>query len=369
MFIRAGTYELTAPIVDAFHINIRGEGYGYPPTYAGGTILKATVNMPNGIVQYNNSGGSASLTSFSLSWLAICGSVETGLTTKGITVDTCSNFIIEHCVLTRMSNESLTIANCGINWVQYNQFTEQRSLNNEYIVHISNTADYNFIYNDLGTNAPYKNTTNGVYATDGLIHGNKIYITKDAIYSTGGGIISNNEINDFGEWGITVIGSSTIIENNALYYTNTDWWFAEYPYAIYTTSSSNLIGGNKIIDSSDKFYYGIFCANTGDGGGENNTITGNGIYGTTIPIEHQGTGSIIEDNQGFVTENSGTTGEIASGATVNHGLTSTPTSVIVTPTETGLTDIYVSAVGDTTFTINYAGGGTHIFYWYAEYKP
>lgn len=72
-------------------------------------------------------------------------------------------------------------------------------------------------------------------------------------------------------------------------------------------------------------------------------------------------------NRGVVTENKGVTGLIASGATVTHGLTFTPTNVTISPGDTGVTDFFVNTLGASTFVINYSGGGTHIFYWKAEY--
>jgi len=92
----------------------------------------------------------------------------------------------------------------------------------------------------------------------------------------------------------------------------------------------------------------------------------------TLNSQAQGSGSITPlyiHNQGYITENSGITGAIATGATVTHGLAGTPTAVTVTAAESGPTDIYVSAVGASTFAINYGGGGTKTFYWQAEYKP
>lgn len=62
---------------------------------------------------------------------------------------------------------------------------------------------------------------------------------------------------------------------------------------------------------------------------------------------------------------SGLTGAIATGATVTHGLGLTPTKVLLTSADGVPTAIYPSALGATTFAINYAGGGTHAFYWEA----
>jgi hypothetical protein len=61
----------------------------------------------------------------------------------------------------------------------------------------------------------------------------------------------------------------------------------------------------------------------------------------------------------------GLTGAIATGATVTHGLGTTPQVVLVTANDAGPTDITVTAKGATTFTINFGGGGTHTFGWEA----
>lgn len=74
----------------------------------------------------------------------------------------------------------------------------------------------------------------------------------------------------------------------------------------------------------------------------------------------------IRDNVGYVTENGGVTSAIATGATVTHGCAATPTIVTVTALDSGPTDVYVSAIGATTFVINYGGGGTHVFAWEAK---
>lgn len=75
----------------------------------------------------------------------------------------------------------------------------------------------------------------------------------------------------------------------------------------------------------------------------------------------------FRSNQGFVTVNSGNA-TIATGATIAHGLSGIPDSVTVTAGEAGPTDVYLTAVGATTFTVNFGGGGAKKFYWSAEYK-
>jgi hypothetical protein len=62
---------------------------------------------------------------------------------------------------------------------------------------------------------------------------------------------------------------------------------------------------------------------------------------------------------------SGTT-SVASGNSVAHSMQVAPTVVTVTPTVTGLSDIFVSTITTASFNINFAGGGTHTFYWTAN---
>lgn len=69
---------------------------------------------------------------------------------------------------------------------------------------------------------------------------------------------------------------------------------------------------------------------------------------------------------GYRSRNSGVTGAIASGATVSHGLSGTPAVVTLTAADGTPTAVYPSALGSSTFTVNYTGGGTHVFYWTAQ---
>jgi len=157
----------------------------------------------------------------------------------------------------------------------------------------------------------------------------------------GGAYFNNGQVGSGGyRYGIGISDSNGCIVEGAKIYDDQGSKTQEYGFCEYGTSDYNRIISNDLRG--------------------NNTAV---IYGTT-PANTQ-----IRFNIGFVTENSGITGAIATGATVTHGLAGTPTKVLVTAAESGPTDIYVSAVGATTFVINYGGGGTKTFYWQAEYKP
>lgn len=74
----------------------------------------------------------------------------------------------------------------------------------------------------------------------------------------------------------------------------------------------------------------------------------------------------FRDNTGFVSQNFGVTAAIPTGSTVAHGLSKTPAAITVTAAETGPTNIYVTSVGSTSFTVNFGGGGSKTFYWEAR---
>lgn len=62
----------------------------------------------------------------------------------------------------------------------------------------------------------------------------------------------------------------------------------------------------------------------------------------------------------------GLTAALATGETVAHGMSVTPSLVFLQPQESGPTDWYPSTITATTFTVNFSGGGSHVFGWSAE---
>lgn len=69
----------------------------------------------------------------------------------------------------------------------------------------------------------------------------------------------------------------------------------------------------------------------------------------------------------IVTEAAGTTGAIASGATVTHGMFAAPTQVALTPISAAVA-CAVTARSSTTFTVTFGGGGTQTFDWQAAIR-
>jgi parallel beta-helix repeat protein len=112
-------------------------------------------------------------------------------------------------------------------------------------------------------------------------------------------------------------------------------------YEVGRTMTNVRVAENELVGNATAGF-----SNEGGGG----TLTGLSTWGNT----------------GYVTQNSGITGAIATLATVAHGLSVTPTIVLLTAQDGVPTAVFPSAIGATTFTINYTGGGTHAFAWSAQ---
>lgn len=123
----------------------------------------------------------------------------------------------------------------------------------------------------------------------------------------------------------------------------------------------------KDVDTPSTMSYGVSLYSGG-----NITVLGGSLdqcHALSGPmIIYPNIGGIVYNVVGFRTENSGNA-TVSTGGTVTHGLGGIPTMVMVTAGTTGPTDVYVSAVGATTFAINFGGGGSALFYWKAEYRP
>jgi len=94
------------------------------------------------------------------------------------------------------------------------------------------------------------------------------------------------------------------------------------------------------------------------------------LSATNLVINISGSGHIIKDNDGFVTENSGTA-TISAGntsVTVSHGLADTPSKVLVTPIGDPGDRYWVANIGASSFDIVVATAPTADidFYWQAE---
>jgi hypothetical protein len=145
-----------------------------------------------------------------------------------------------------------------------------------------------------------------------------------------------------------------------------------------------LITCDGIIVSNNRAYddqgtktqkYGIFIDGTGGTACDevavhDNDFRGNATdgYGQSTP-----TNTRVERNKGYVTENDGVASSVADGGSITHGLTTTPTFVLVSPVTSG-EFVSVTSKGSTTFIVaikkhDNTAGTTQNIYWKAVYKP
>jgi len=123
-----------------------------------------------------------------------------------------------------------------------------------------------------------------------------------------------------------------------------------------TNNLYNVVVGNRCFDdqATKTQLYGIEEKGTSN----YNLIEGNNVVGNkTVGITKVGANTIVRNNQGYVTENSGSA-TVASGTTsvtVNHGLATTPTRIQVTPRENPTNAVsfwWVDTLTTTQFTIH-----------------
>jgi hypothetical protein len=201
------------------------------------------------------------------------------------------------------------------------------------------------------------NTISNVIGCGIILMSNYTSITGNLIYNcTANGLeihngqhitIMGNNIHDNGEDGAAYCGV-----------------FLDYSTNV--TMSSNQITNNY----SDYQDYGIYE----DVGSDYNIITNNIFSGNRVhQVVKTGTHTSIHYNIGYVTENRGfATGTgSTNSASVNHGLSATPTIVIVTANNTAMTgNFFVTSIDSTQFVIFWLNPQPYSnvwgFYWYAE---
>lgn len=128
---------------------------------------------------------------------------------------------------------------------------------------------------------------------------------------------------------------------------------------------SNVKVSNNLLVSGT---HGLFMQESGGGAISDLSVDDNNFTAASTA----GIGGVApatmraNNNRGYKTENCGVTGQIATGTTVAHGCQATPAVVLVTALEAGPTDLYVTSIGATNFTINFGGGGSYAFAWAAK---
>jgi len=216
------------------------------------------------------------------------------------------------------------------------------------------------------------NCPTGIRLSAGIsdVIGNKIVSATYGIDVKGeSNNIIGNVIDTITYIGIHVFASNIIVGN---YLFKIGYGATQNTYGIRMVSGQTvkgvLIFSNKIVGSGSYAYCGIAEASDSD----ENYIIGNRVTDFSLNIIKRGANSVVRDNFGYVTENSGTA-TIANGNTsvsVAHGLAGTPTLVTLGATHSEVADAVWSAdATNITITVPSAVSADRKVSWYAEYKP
>jgi len=162
-------------------------------------------------------------------------------------------------------------------------------------------------------------------------------------------VIGNKSFNSIGH-GIRVIGGSRCnINGNSVYNATKDGirlWDDSY----YNTIESNII---------------INCGDDGiDDEGDYSIIVGNIVNGNVNSMEIDKTNTIVRNNIGYVTENSGWA-NISNAATIAHGCASKPTNISLVPSGSNPI-MYSFTVDSSDITVYHSDAGSYDFSWRAE---
>ena len=135
---------------------------------------------------------------------------------------------------------------------------------------------------------------------------------------------------------------------------------------------TNLLIQGNLLDGAGGSMWGISLAHNP----ANVRIIDNDLsqMSTKLNIGGTPTNLYVHGNGGYVTEKGGATASVADGGTISHGLFTTPTYVLCTPTV--INEVCsISAKGTTTFTVqlqkttDQSSGTSQTIYWRAVYIP
>jgi parallel beta-helix repeat protein len=438
VFIKAGTYLITQPLIIDSKTTMAGEGWNTIIKLADNTILDGTLPIIDGVpgtawdyglISSKNCKNHTYMSDMVVRDLALDGNIDnqsitwltqtnnllgvylafnrhclvshvkvTNMGAMGICIwgDFTTNYtdsVIENCYVENCNEGSeqeallgLTgIFSCGI-FVSYGGKGTIIKGNTIKDCYDGIVLDDGILENIVSNNVVYSSTNTGIHcqnagartifsnnmirgcggtglslvigATGCVATGNFLYENKNGIEVANQITVIGNVCKNNDECGIIVHGLFSNVNGNVCIDNGQDDTAdAGDRCGIKTVGTQYLssITNNNVYDSqvATTQQYGIY--NLGD----SNLITGNLLNGNLVDFFDSGSANTTRGNIGWVTENSGT-GTIASGTTskvITHGLSVTPTlkDISITLGELSTADpgqIYVTAIGATTFTVN-----------------
>lgn len=247
----------------------------------------------------------------------------------------------------------------GATNISFNHVTMINSLYRAVELHSGAKYIKNITFNDLNIGSPGPVCT-GIFRLDGVdtckikhslfhdIDTASVFVVGD--YANANVQIDGVQFNNCMGSSILSTGSTAIA---GLQVRNSDWyWDTVTAYAMYMTGTvTGSLDNLTFTSGTNEARNALSIASPSAMIVSNCSVKNLTGVGSTSGILRPGT--------------SGVTGAIASGATVTHGLGTTPTKVLLTSVDGVPTAVYPGTFGATTFVINYTGGGTHAFYWEA----
>jgi len=221
--------------------------------------------------------------------------------------------------------------------------------------------------------------SNSAVSEDIHIFGNQIVhntaygiLLEKGVYTLWLTEILGNSINENGKDGICTTGqvtncriSDNDIDDNSLTSSNS------YDGIRLDGAANMTVWNNRLVALQGVQRYGITLCNVSWCWIEENNLNGN--HQGAVNLEGTTTNLFVRHNGGFITENSGTAYYVADQGYIAHGLSSTPTSIIVASSVAG-NIVSVTWKNSTHFRVaiklsNGNPGTQEDIPWYVEYKP
>ena len=203
----------------------------------------------------------------------------------------------------------------------------------------------------------------GTAKTDVLVDGNVIIIEELQSNAPGTGInttedgtiISNNKVRG-GSPGIQTRANNVVVIGNTIVDVVNDTIAVGINLLELSTEDGTVVMNNRIYsDITPEMTDGILIAANLTGTIIKNNVIANA---TSENIDDNGTGTIVQFNTGWVTENSGTDTITTTSKAVAHGLDGTPTIINISFREQGTDDRgrwWIDTIGVSEFTLNVTG--------------
>lgn len=201
--------------------------------------------------------------------------------------------------------------------------------------------------------------------------------------------VSGNRVSNSGTYGIYVNYAQTqniFIKNNEVYGSASQGISTSSSVTGMVEIKGNVCYDNDVgigLSGDNTWVTDNTCYNTGFpqrygvvfyAGGDNNFCYRNRFYNHSVsPLANAGTGNDIRWNSGYVTENSGSATILSGASTVTfaHGLTTTPTFVLVSGANAEVKDVFVYSLSSANIRadVGAAVSDNRTIYWQAEYNP